>query len=150
MKGFSETDLRDYQRRNPTRFAAPAEDPGTAWLEHDHQVRLIDWCRHDAPVAIRAQTAKLFAIPNGGDRHPAVAAKLRAEGVVAGTPDLMLPVPIAPYAGLWIELKKFSGRTQPAQLERLEQLRQDGYHAVIAVGWQAARDVIVTYLGGGA
>lgn len=29
----------------------------------------------------------LYAVPNGGDRHPIVAAKMRAEGVRAGVPD---------------------------------------------------------------
>lgn len=31
-----------------------------------------------------------FAIPNGGARHIAVAAKMKAEGVRAGVPDLMV------------------------------------------------------------
>jgi len=31
-----------------------------------------------------------FAIPNGGARHIAVAAKMKAEGVRAGVPDLMI------------------------------------------------------------
>jgi hypothetical protein len=51
----------------------------------------------------------LFAIPNGGARHKAIAGKLRAEGVRAGVPDICLPVPRGEYHGLFIELKRPKG-----------------------------------------
>ena len=59
--------------------------------EHESQVAVINWCRmarKDYPEAQR-----IFAIPNGGARHVAVAIKLKAEGVRQGVPDLCLPVP---------------------------------------------------------
>ena len=34
----------------------------------------------------------MFRIPNGGSRHPAEAARLKAQGVKAGVPDLCIPV----------------------------------------------------------
>jgi hypothetical protein len=52
----------------------------------------------------------LHAIPNGGDRHPAVAAKLRAEGVRAGVPDVCLPVPRRGHSALYIEMKRLRPR----------------------------------------
>ena len=44
-------------------------------------------------------------MPNGGHRNKATAGKLKAEGVRAGVPDLMLLYPRHGYHGLVIELK---------------------------------------------
>ena len=49
--------------------------------------------------------ANVFAIPNGGHRHIKVAAKLKAEGVKAGIPDIFVAVPNSYSAGLFIEMK---------------------------------------------
>lgn len=84
-----------------------------------------------------------------------------AEGVKAGVADLFLPVPIQPYAlspyeikhGLYIELKrqdsigKKAGTPSDKQLEFQIDMRQAGYAHEICYGWEAARDVILKYLG---
>jgi hypothetical protein len=88
----------------------------------------------------------LYAIPNGGDRHPAVAAKLRAEGVRAGVPDYCLPVPRGPYHGLYVELKTPTGYPSREQREWIAALREQGYRAEVCRGWQAAWDVLMEYL----
>ncbi len=59
--------------------------------EHVEQVSLMRWAA--LTKRRRPELALLYAIPNGGDRHKAVAAKLSAEGVKSGVPDLCLPVP---------------------------------------------------------
>lgn len=43
----------------------------------------------------------IYAVPNGGSRNIVEAAKLKAEGVVSGIPDLHVP-----EWNLWIEMKK--------------------------------------------
>ena len=53
--------------------------------EHDEQVLIFKWAR--LSEGRWPELALLFAIPNGGHRHKAVAAKLKAEGVRAGVPD---------------------------------------------------------------
>ena len=62
--------------------------------EHLEQCAVFDFARY---AGIR-----LFAIPNGGHRHKAVAVKLRAEGVCAGVPDLMVPEAHGGFNGLFI------------------------------------------------
>jgi hypothetical protein len=118
--------------------------------EHDEQVALIRW------VDLRAQQCPalqlLFAIPNGGQRDVRVAAKLQAEGVRPGVPDLCLPVARHGQHGLYIELKRRAsrmgrGRVRPAQQWWHDRLRLEGYRVVVCEGWDAARDAIMEYLG---
>jgi len=116
------------------------------WTEHDHQVRFVDWCRYDAPDHLRLRSSQIYAIPNGGHRKPAVAAKLKAEGVVAGIPDLHLPIAAGREHGLYIEMKRPGERPTAAQLIRMGQLRQNGYRAVVAEGWRAAVAILTDYL----
>jgi hypothetical protein len=113
--------------------------------EHEEQKALIEWADYQRfngePIG-----DDLFAIPNGGARHPAVAAKLKAEGVRAGMPDLMLAIPVAQFHGLFIEMKAVGGSLQPNQRKRLERLQERGYKAVCCVGYDAAKAEIERYL----
>ena len=88
----------------------------------------------------------MFAIPNGGARHIAVAVKLKAEGVKAGVPDLMLPVSRKGYNGLFIEMKTEEGSEQPNQKKWRETLIGNGYLSVVCKGWDSARSEIMGYL----
>jgi 16S rRNA C1402 N4-methylase RsmH len=113
--------------------------------EHEHQAELIRWCKLSASQY--PDLLKIFAVPNGGLRNAIVAKKLKAEGVAAGIPDLILPVAKKGYYGLFIELKTEKGKLSLAQKNRIEQLTADGYLAVICYGWVEARVVLKNYLG---
>lgn len=116
--------------------------------EHDHQVTLMKW------AALQTKTlpelALLFAVPNGGHRHPATGAKLKAEGVKPGVPDLWLPVPRNLFHGLVIELKTElkSSKVSAVQDWWLNALSNQGYKAVVCKGWDTARNEILDYLAG--
>ncbi len=88
----------------------------------------------------------LFAVPNGGDRHPAVAAKMKAEGVKAGVPDYVLPVARGPFHGLAIELKTATGSASREQKQWIAGLRDQGYRAEVCRGWEQAFNVIKEYI----
>jgi hypothetical protein len=71
--------------------------------EHDEQSTLIQWAKfteHELP-----ELKLLHAIPNGGWRHKATAARLKREGLKPGIPDLCLPVPRGQWHGCYIEMK---------------------------------------------
>jgi hypothetical protein len=125
---------------------------GLTMSEHDEQAALIRWAKVQTPrlPALRL----LFAVPNGGQRHAATAARLKAEGVRPGVPDVCLPVPSGPYHGLFIELKrpkrpgKPAGRPTDEQLWWLGELQAVGYCCGLAYGWDEARALIEAYLQG--
>lgn len=88
----------------------------------------------------------LYAVPNGGDRHPAVAAKMKAEGAKAGVPDYCLAAPSGAHHGLYIELKTLTGYASKEQKQWVERLREQGYRAEVCRGWVQAWRVIREYL----
>ena len=112
--------------------------------EHDHQVSLFQWL--DVAKAQHPELALAFAIPNGGQRHKAVAAKLKAEGVKPGVPDVFLPVARCGYHGLFIEMKFGKNQQTPAQREWEHKLLMERYMVATCYSWEKARDVILTYI----
>jgi len=64
-----------------------------------------------------------FAIPNGGDRHIAVAAKMKAEGVRAGVPDLMV---LADGVPRFLEVKTSRGDLSTNQKDWFKALDDQG------------------------
>lgn len=113
--------------------------------EHEEQValmRLVELHKGRWP-----ELGLLFAVPNGGDRHPAVASKLKAEGVKKGVPDLCLPIPRGEHHGLFVELKKQKGSTtSPEQKAWIGALKSQGYRAEVCKGAAAAWEVIQEYM----
>jgi hypothetical protein len=114
--------------------------------EHEEQATLIEMCALFAPH--HPELELLMATPNGGKRHPATAARLAAEGVRAGYPDLSLDVARGGYHGLKIEMKRLRGGTvRPEQKWWHERLRAEGYRVEVCRGCDAAWAAISDYLG---
>lgn len=91
----------------------------------------------------------MLHVPNGGSRHPAEAARLKAQGVKAGVPDLCVPVAAGGYHGLFVEMKAVKGgRVSAKQAEWLRLLRRQGYAAWVCKGADAAIACIEGYLEG--
>ena len=88
----------------------------------------------------------LFHIPNGGKRDKVTAARLKAQGVKAGVPDLFLPVARHGKHGLWIELKIYSGKPSLNQCTWIGDLREHGYDAFVCYGWEDSKGVLEAYL----
>jgi hypothetical protein len=113
--------------------------------EHSEQVALFEWaawCEGKAP-----ELGLLFAIPNGGVRHPAVAAKMKAEGVKPGVPDTMLPIARHNFHGLLIEMKYGRNRQTAEQKEWDKRLVEQGYIVSVCHSWQDAARILTWYLG---
>lgn len=99
--------------------------------EHNIQCACVRWFNLQYPQ----YRGLLFACPNGGNRNLVTAAKLKAEGVVAGVADLILLVPlvidvpkeIVIFHGFCIELKTKQGRQSPEQKEWQSKVEAHGY-----------------------
>lgn len=129
-------------RRRKTKGRRPVRRGG--FPEHLEQVQLVARFR----LAYPALAKLLFAIPNGGKRGKAEAARLKAEGVTAGVPDLMLAVVTDDYPGLYIEMKRPDGlgKVSKDQRELIDLLRQQGYRVEVCHGAKEAWDVVTVYL----
>lgn len=114
--------------------------------EHAEQAALIRWARLSEKA--HPELRNLFAIGNGGARTAITGARMKAEGISRGVPDLMLAWPANGWGGLFIELKRHSGgRVSPEQQEWLTRLRAANYCPLVCDGWDAAREAICDYLG---
>jgi hypothetical protein len=88
----------------------------------------------------------LYAIPNGEKRDKIAAAKLKAEGVLAGVWDLHLPVPCGGFCGLWIEIKHGKDTLSTSQQQWGKCVRHYGHATCIAYTAQEAIDSIMEYI----
>lgn len=96
--------------------------------EHDLQVACVNEFRYLNP---RLRDL-MIAIPNGGQRNAIVAAKLKAEGVVAGVPDLFFAYPSGEWHGLFLEMKNGKAGTVSEHQKRMMMiLTQHGYKCVV-------------------
>lgn len=90
----------------------------------------------------------IYHVPNGGHRVKAVAVKLKAQGVKAGIPDLVLTMARGGYFGLYIE---FKATVDPAAVSSSQQacirrLNDQGYLAVVCQGHFDAMECLRAYL----
>jgi hypothetical protein len=128
--------------------------------------------RYAAPVE---HFKLLHAIKNQGHGDKIRGNQSKAEGVKAGVLDTYLPVPrvfdipygfgnapfvgahgvfnergqlFTGYHGIYVEMKKLKGGVTSAAQEAFQtEVRLRGYAAEICEGWEAARDVLLTYMG---
>lgn len=90
----------------------------------------------------------MFHVPNGGSRNAREAHNLRLQGVKAGVPDIVLPVPRGVYGALYIELKrKKGGKLSAHQAEWIDALNRAGNKAIRCDGFDEAQTAILSYLG---
>lgn len=127
------------------KWAAPKRRMPAVDYEGREQVALVRWIqiRHQAAFAVTWHT------PNGGRRDKVTAAKLKAQGVKAGIPDLQLAMARGGYFGLFIEFKAtppHDAAVSASQKEMVQLLTAEGYLAVVCKGMAAAMEQITAYL----
>lgn len=91
----------------------------------------------------------LYHIPNEGKRSRITGARMKAEGLRSGVPDICLPVPRGEHHGLYIELKRRrNSKVSQKQLEWMASLVAQGYVAAVCRGCDEAIGLITDYLSG--
>jgi hypothetical protein len=104
------------------------------WAEYVHvgQHTLADWLHHS---------------PNGGARSKIEAAILKAMGVKAGEPDLVLPIATKKHCHGYWELKASPNeRPTDKQIERHSMLRAGGAYVRVCHRWDEAALDMLAYL----
>ena len=112
--------------------------------ESNFQKSAIQLVRSIAPCDPRLVTH----IPNGGQRTIMAGARLKAEGVVKGYPDIMVfsaDRPVTWRVGLAIELKVWPNKPKPEQEDLHELLRSQGWHVAICYGLGEVEQVTREY-----
>jgi len=103
--------------------------------EDHEQMLLVQWFRRTYAGV------RIFSVPNGGARHPAVAAKLKATGTSSGVPDLFIPA-----WRLWVEMKRVKGGSLSAeQKDWIQYLESVGYWVIVGKGAEDAKAKISAF-----
>lgn len=115
--------------------------------ESEEQITLFAWASLQA-IPEGKIGHFMFAIPNEGQRSYKTAARLKAQGLRSGVPDIMLALPRNGLPGLFIELKKANGgKVSDNQKKWLERLDKAGYVTAVCHGFEQAKATIEEYLG---
>lgn len=106
--------------------------------EHDEQVSVVEYCDLKGYPCVH--------VANEGRRSPATAARLKAEGMRPGFPDLLIPVARGGYHSLYIEMKAEGGKPTEEQARWIWRLREEGMCAYVCVGAGSAIELIDRYM----
>ena len=125
-------------------------------MNHDEwreQCKVIQACQYLKLDTGERVSDYIYAIENeSGGTTPQKGARAKKAGKKAGVSDLHLPVPIYPYCGLWIEMKRniVKGKAKPKitlfQQEWINKMRKQGHYAVVCFGADEAIDIIKRYV----
>lgn len=159
--GFSEDELkammdrvreRKRQRTGPmvvdeVKSRRPRKGPGMT--ESGIQRRCVSWFDKAYP----SQSDGLFAIPNSGGfkggfkSNLGIVARMKAEGVRKGIPDLMIAIPKGQHHGLFIEMKREDGgRVSDDQKKKIAFLASQGYKVEVIRSEEAFKDAVREYM----
>ena len=95
------------------------------------QAAVVEWIKWCAPQTV------VFAVPNGGLRSKAEAARMRWTGTLAGVPDLAVLAPVGKV--YFLEVKTPDGRLSSEQSEMFDCLTALGIGAAIVRSVDDAR-----------
>lgn len=112
--------------------------------EEYEQSQVIAWARFYG--RLHPELNMLFHVPNGGARDKREGANLKKAGVLAGIPDLILPVARKGFHHLYIEMKVEPNKPTAAQVTILKDLKNEQNLAIVCYGAEQAKKVIRWYL----
>ena len=127
--------LVEHQRKHPPRKRPDDE-------EHRIQVACFNWFSVQYPK----YRGLLYHVANGGWRNKAVAAKLKAAGVVPGVADLALDIARGGCHGLKIEIKTAKGKQSPVQHHWQRLVEGQGYRYIVCRSLDEFKEQIDDYL----
>lgn len=130
--------------------SAPMNRPAKPTMETESQAqqRVMKWWKLWHQSYGFSDERVLMAFPLQGARTQRNGARMKAEGLRAGTPDMLLAVARNGKHGLWIELKRDQrSRATPQQNAFIAMLERQGYAALVCHSADLAINAIQIYLG---
>lgn len=123
------------------------KDASPVPLESNEQQTLFEWAKR--MEGKWSELKLLYHIPNEGKRSQRTGARMKAEGIKSGVPDICLPVARGEHHGLYIELKRRrNSKVTKEQLDWIADLVAQGYVAAVCRGCDEAISLITRYLSG--
>ena len=128
--------------------------------EAQEQIAVVEWAALAPHPSLPGKVGDyLHATPNGGYKlSPALAKKMKRMGLKAGVSDLFLATAVAPYHGLYVEMKKqrqhfdcnssIKAAMRASQVEWIDRMTLAGFHGSFAYGAEEAIAIIEEYLHG--
>lgn len=104
------------------------------------QTACVNWFRYEFSEYL------IYSIPNGGSRNVIEAANLKRQGVLAGIPDIHIPVAKKGFNSLYIELKAGKNKTTSNQNEIIEKLRNLNNKVEICYSFDDFYKIVTDYL----
>jgi hypothetical protein len=109
--------------------------PNLTPTEHQEQVLFVQWFRLTYPGVL------INATPNAAKRSMRTAGMMKAEGMVAGIPDLFIPA-----WNVWIEMKRRQGgKLSPEQKRIIKYLKANGATVHVCKGADEATQVVIDF-----
>lgn len=105
------------------------------------QIRLFCWIRTRSDLH-----PYVFSVPNDRKTNRIMGAILKHMGLKPGVSDICVSIPKGPYHGMYIELKFGKNKATQHQMNFIENMQSKGYHALVCVGYEAARAAIEAYM----
>lgn len=112
------------------------------YIEEGIQRSLVCWFDAQHPKLSRL----LIGFINGQHVGPRTGQRWKDLGVRAGTPDLLLAVPIKGKPGMWLEMKTQTGRVTPIQKKMHMELALHGWEVRIIRSLEEGICEITSYL----
>lgn len=142
LRGWSTSRKAASGPKRPRRAKKGSMPPTHASSEHAHQAAFIAAIRRVNHPAARLT----MAIPNGFMRSKSMRLRAWKEGLLSGVADLLVPVAMGGFHGLWIEMKSGSNDMTPEQVWFKGAVEAQGYRHEVCRSWDEALRVWCQYL----
>jgi len=87
-----------------------------------------------------------YHVPNERKATMAQMARLKAQGVLSGVSDVVLPLRSGEFSGIYCELKKAGGSPSKEQKQFLNSVAKEGYLAIVVNDLATFKEVFTYYI----
>ena len=117
-----------------------------AWQEDEQKLQkeVSRWLKKE--LYLRGEPQVYYHIPNERKATIAQMSRLKAQGVLSGASDVVLPLKSGEFSGIYCELKKAGGSPSQEQKDFLNSVAAEGYLAIVVNDIETFKEVFTYYL----